>query len=499
MSTTTLLSLRNGDEQVTINFDVVDAINTSPNFTGYHLVSYQGQPPPVETARNSSLYIDGSTIVNYKAANVVETIVIDIVGNSVDDAFDKLRALERFVWSARDYHTAPNSRIPSRIAYIPFGGSRTVYAVVFNGQVNETTASGRAKVDGNRIRNISVTIEREPYWRQLEPNENSFNQPYQFVDPGNTRIYQSPRWWGVLSFNATPGGLLTPGGDVPALVKLGVTPNNLFNLSRAVVGYVSQKRNAIPGYTIPTAPLLYEAESFVIDDAVHGTRQFVTTASPYTGGGGIDTAVRITTATVYGLRLHTTINLGLQSCRVFARMRVIPFGVATTVSVNITQQAGAVASDIGPAVFVSSAVTEWAMYDMGVFTPPQEVATEWRTTPITFALGVGVYTQHITGTENLEIDCLILIPCDEYYLDMACVPQTIDQTKPAMSYNNIMVPNTTVGNVSGSLYIPPGNGVLYYLAGWDNFQNSWDPITTPTSPVELNLLYTERYGSVRGS
>lgn len=496
MSTTTLLSLRNGDEQVTINFDLVDAINTSPNFTGYHLISYQGQPPPIETARNSSLYVDGSTIVNYKAGNVVETIVLDIVGNSTDDVFDKLRALERFAWSARDYHTAPNSRIPSRIAYIPFGGSRTVYAVVFNAQINETTASGRARVDGNRIRNISVTIEREPYWRQLEPNQGTFAQPYQFVEPGNTSAYRVPRWWGVLSFNATPpDGLLTPGGDVPALIQLALRPRNGFKLARFICGYISQKRNSSLGWTIPTTPNVVEAEGGTIFDSTGNTAKVVvTTASPYVGVS-INTAMRIQQSLVYTLRFATSAALGTYTWRLFARMRLVPGAGSTSVSVQAySDNAGNFGA---PAMVNSTVYGDWFMYDMGVMVPPAK-SSRWGATPAIGASAIGIATRHITGAESLDIDCFVLIPTDEYYVDMSCT-ETTDSTVPAMILDNIMVPPLTTGAVNGQLYIPPGDGVFYYLGGWTSLQNSWDPVFSPSQVMTLGLNYTERYISVRGS
>lgn len=492
----TLIALVNGDEQISLNL----AGDTDAKPTrGYHLVTYQANPAPAELARNSSLYIDGNTPVYSKAGNTVETIVINIKGTDAPDAYDYLRALQRWAYWVRDYHAAPNSRWPSYMSYSPWGVSGRYYAVLINAQVNESDQSGRADADKGWIKRVTITIERESFWRQQPPTNAAFGTSYSFVSGGNTSAYQAPRWWGVLPFNGLAGGLAVPAGDVPALVKLGVTPNSGFNLSRAVFGYVSQKRTAPPGYTIPTTPTVHEAENFVIDDPTHVFRQFVSAASPNTGGPTVDNTVRVQTHTTYALRIHASIGLGLQSCRIFARMRVIPFGVATTVSVRMTQQAAAVATFTGPAVTVDSAVTEWAMYDMGVFTPPIEVAPEWSSTIASFTLGVGVYTQHLTGTENLEIDCFVLIPCDEYYLDMSCVPQTTDQTKPAMIANNIMVPNTTTGNVNGTLYIPPGKGVLYYLAGWDNFQNSWDPISTPTSPVEFNLFYSERYGSIKGN
>lgn len=486
-----LLALRNGDEQLSINLTV--STDATP-FVGYHLVSYQGKPPTVETARSSSLYVDGSTIVNYKAMNVVETIVLDIVGSTTEDAFDKLRALQRFVWSARDYHTAPASRLPSLMWYQPFNVGPNSYAVVFNAQVDETTASGRAFVDGNRIRNITVTVERESYWRQLEPNASSFSQAYNFVSGGTTAAYEAPRWWGALAFNGLAGGLSIPGGDVPALVRMGVTPNNLFKLQRAVISYVSQKRIGTPaGYTIPTAPILVEAEGSTIFDPSHTAAVFVNNASPYVGTT-INTALRVTNHASFILRAVTGVATRTYNMRVFARMRVVS-GTATTVSVQLGNDE---IGKFGPAVVVSNSVTEWAMYDMGILPPIQAVQSSWSNTPHTGAYSIGLYSQHLTGSTDLQVDCYIFMPCDEYYLDMNCTETTV-QTTPAMLLNNIMVPKTTVGNVSGNLLIPPGGGTLYFLAGWSNFQNSWDPISTPTSPVELNLTYNERYGSARGT
>lgn len=489
MAGATLIALVNGDEQISLNLSNYTQGEPTP---GYHLVTYQANPAPAELARNSSLYVDGNTPVYSKAGNTVETIVLNIRGADAAAAYDYLRALQRWAYWVRDYHAAPNSRWPSYISYSPWGVSGRYYAVLINAQVNESDQSGRADADKGWIKRVTITIERESFWRQQPPTSAAFGTPYNFVSGGTTAAYASPRWWGVLPFNGLAGGLTVPAGDVPALVKFTVTPRGGFKLARFVAGYISQRRNAALGWTIPTTPNVIEAEA---GTSFSGSTApvVVTTASPY-AGVSINTVMRTSANASFVLRFAVAAPLGTYSWRLFARMRLLAGAGGTSVKVQAySDQTG----PFGAPVYVNSTpFGDWFMYDLGVMVPPVKVS-EWANTPASGGLPIGVRTQHVTGTEALDVDCFILIPTDEYYVDMTCTETTSTAT-PAMALNNIMVPPITTGQVNGALNIPPGKGILYYLAGWSSFENSWDP-GGPTPVMTLGLNYSERYGSIKGT
>lgn len=491
----TLIALMNGDEQVSINLSGdTDAKPTR----GYHLVTYQANPAPAELARNSSLYIDGNTPVFSKAGNTVETIKINIKGTDAPDAYDLLRALQRWAYWVRDYHAAPNSRWPSYMSYSPWGVSGRYYAVLINAQVNESDQSGRANTDAGWIKNVTITIERESFWREQVPNSSAFANAYNFISGGTTAAISTVRPWGVLPFNGLAGGIEVPAGDVPAMVWLSVTPATFGPIANAVFGYVSQRRNGIPGYTIPTAPIVHEIENFSIIDATHCAAVSRSSASPYTAFGTMS-AMAVTTSSPLANRVLASIGMGTQRQRMFLRMKVATAGLGTTVQVRLSQTG---IGFIGPAVNVDSTVSgaDWRMYDMGVIEPPLDVPTTWiGGAPLGQTIQIVIATAHLAGTGTLEMDCIIAIPCDEYFVEMSIPAQATSTSAPAVSLNNIMLPIQTIGNVNGTLYIPPGKGVLYYLTGYDNFGNFWDGVPTPAAVATINLVANDRYGSIKGN
>ncbi len=485
MATDVIITLKNGDEQITLNQELLVSGVPAP---GYHLVSYQPAPPPIETARNSSLYADGSTIVNYKAGNVVETLVVNILGSSTADAFDKLRALQRLAWSARDYHTAPNNRYPSNMSLRQRGLSTAVFAVLYNAQVNETNQSGRANTDANYIKNVTITIEREPYWRSHEPVPSAFTTYFTFGAGGTTNGITRPAW-GALAFDGGATNLQLVAGDVPALIRLVAAGINGQAIGNLVVGYKSQKRHSIPSaFTPTTTPIVHEAENFAIADGVYTSTALFTTASPYPnqpGGAGQPTGMRVAEDAVNRTRILAGVGIDVHTYRVFARMAMSGTYLTEYASVQM-QQTGV--GNIGPAVSVVG--SSWAMYDMGIVTPPISEPQEWNATPYSTTIQISLASQHINVTGiglYLHIDCFVLIPCDEYYIH--------NTTPNAAVYNNIMTPPTDV-NTIGQLLLPPGAGQLYWLMGDTSFINFYQAGTNYT---QMYLAYNNRYGGPRGS
>lgn len=444
-------------------------------FAGYHLMDYGPQLGALSVARNGSPYVDGSRIVNARSENVVEQYRLDIVGTTPDDAMLKLAALYQLVYWARDAQINPNVLIPPAIKYSIPGTTRTGFAYILNGSVSETTQTPRLQVEGNRIKGIILTLERTRWYLGGAG-----------IAPTTTSVKSSALMgnWDAIGFDGSTIAAVV--GDVPARVDLSFIYNGttaIAPLSRLVVGYRSNQRHR-GGYTdiaTATSSILAEAENF--------TRlNFAAGASPNASPGGAGNTYVASTSTSGTLTGIISSTAG--KYRVFARMQA---NAAWSINMDVLDAAGNIRMSF-PAVTVS--VGQWRMFDMGVISIPSlsNVFTNGA-----FSESATIRFNASGASGQIYVDVFILIPCDEYYLDLR-TKIDISTAGAGVRYSNLVLPTAigaynAAGNTamyaplqaSGELWLPPGKGTLFWLAGNTNFANTLGEKTL------VNLSYAPQY------
>lgn len=462
----------------------LSADQTAAPFVGYHLIDYGPQIGEADIARGGSPYADGTRIANQRYGNVVEQYRLDIVGSSPDDAIAKLADLYRLVYWARDLQFHPGLPDPPVIAYSIPGTTKSGSAFIYGGSISETTQTPRLQAEGNRIKGIILTIERTRW----------------FLSTGNFPTIPAIKssavsaLWGLVPFDGSANAVIP--GDVPARVALSLNynPGSATNIGRAVFGYASERRmRAVYGsWTVPTTPTVLEAENFTTrTNYVLGASAG---ASP--GAGNTYAGSTGTPATLVG-----SVSFNGGSWRAFARLQVSAGGAA---SVSLKVAAGSfIISQFAP---VSVSANQWRMYDLGVVTSPTAPhAFGGASTPESLTLTVAADI----SAGQLFVDCLVMIPCGEYYLDMR-LATNISGSGPTMRYRNIEQPYGSSGaylaaggytiytaaQIAGEMYFPPGKGVLYWLAGDVNFANTF---TAAGTDVLLSVSYAAQYETAPSS
>jgi len=479
---------------------------------GYHLIAYNPVMSAYLDQRNASLYTPGDYSVMGKYQNIIETITCEIVGASRDDLFVKLRALYRAIENARDYFQNRGMRTPSYLSYKPDSTTNTSYSVITGGRVDipgtdasiAMGAGGEGEQLNNTMTGIVITIERESYWRAYPPAQSATIANWSTVWLNSGYDTGVVNWFGKLTADGGTYPLIT--GDIPALTEIRAALRNVadgLTLDKIVIGYRSAER----GGAAHNLGGVWEAES-----GVQVTDTAITTDASASPGGGGNTKSRCTFATVATDAKRVYMNTAPQvvgAWRVFGRMAMSAGASTATVHANVALKSG---SDIllGKSVTVSG--TTWAMYDLGVMdiNPGAVLAFDQNTQRFD---GIYLYAARVTGAASLDIDCLFIVPCDEYYAQVTGMAITSVPNGGLMRIGNIAPVSQScqviyegidlaispqswaVPTWAGDIRFPPGAGTLYFLCG----DASWGNLFETTNRIRFYVFHTPLYLSARGN
>ncbi len=477
-----LLTLYNGTDGTTLD------LQSNP---GYMLTGYASDPGIVDMVQNSSLYTDGSLTVHSRRENAVDTYTLDVIGTSADDCIAKLRGLYILVDRARDYIEKPGQRTPSYISLKPQNSTNTSYSIIKGGFVTPPDQWLAQAWASSQIRGITLLIEREPFWRNFAPVPSTTITDWALLIDWGTFTSD----FGVLNVSGN-------NGDLPSLcvLQIAIAPGGGNSFDRVFVGYRSSAR----GGSLYNAAGVQEAESGSMGQDTTATTDV--TASP---GGAGNTKVTCTFATNTNSVTRVTINAtaGSGTYRCFARCKLTAASTGVSLAANYGTTSG---SGITNNASVTVTSTTWHMIDLGIIDHPVLPGNTLKRLASTADLVIYIQAGRLVGTGSLDIDCLFLIPVDEYVLTAQHVGASLstalyqfDNILPnAMGGASVVVGSSSLSVyqqavTTGDLYLPLGlGGELYWMVGDAGFANVFDGVN---NRIAINVYAHNRYVLARGA
>lgn len=224
-----------------------------------------GWNPLFATLKGGGLFADsaissGRTLVAAVDANVIETMNVTITGSTITDLALRLTAMGRMGQSAVDFWCGENPE-PVFLRWWAIGAPGPQFALIYKIELALTEPD----VFQTPIREGTLVIEREPYWRSLAPGTNpkvwSFQARNEEFTAANLSLVsgtnehlmyqqlQNRREWNttqtaVVSQNYIDIPASKIPGDAPALVEISTSIGGTIAATRIMVGR-STKPNTI--------------------------------------------------------------------------------------------------------------------------------------------------------------------------------------------------------------------------------------------------------------
>lgn len=464
---------------------------------------------------NASIYQDGNRPAFARAGNAVDTFTLNIVGSSVANALQLVEELQALLDEARDIALNPRRRQFAYMGLTTTGSSFANYAIIFGGALQLPDTLLDATLDGAyTIEGVMMSVEREGLWRGTAPQRGTTMPATDLITPSATLTtgnYNAP----MGTFSVSPSL-----GNAPALAELVFSPisGGAVNIGNIVIGARSWYRN----YHLDASYRVYSGGILEAEAGTLGTDaslQADATASP---GGGGNTKVRISYATATNaLRLTVAQPSTYQLSgvyRVFARLKLT---AAATVAVYQAYTRNTTSTEVAGAA-VSFTGTSWTMVDLGLLTAETAVDRNFLQKEGVTLDALRIYSSRSAGAGSLDIDSIVLIPADEYYLTWSLASSTyVSQTaalvrastlEPFGSGEFVALETGTGGDDkptahvafpagigTGALYLPPQTTVDFvYIVGDSSWVNTWSAAGAAAG-LRWRLRYVGRSYGPRGT
>lgn len=442
-------------------------LNLMSNNTGIALKS-DGWSPNIPSLKDSGVWADspisdGRRLISGVNSNVVETMQLTITGATFQDVTAWLSALRNMMQDARDFWQANAQISPVYLKWWASCGAGAQYALIYSMDMKPTyVQSPTPTLD------VTLTIERECFWRFIPPGGNAKqwtyefnNQPYNYTKSGlasndslvpgvfiNARSEFNAGFTALVSTSYLPIAANLIPGDAPALMTLVL--NNGTTRTNFMVGKKTVK--------IPLTNSIAQNNIYTATDGTLGTDATrVNDAGAVKPAGGVNAQrVEISFATATNqlrwrmLNANTnSVNRQIGRYQVFLRCR--QNGGATGDIIMYLRYGFQVASDSDgiklnvvspPAIAGGGASTNWGLVYMGIITLPitpakgMVVGSAALGTGLTSALNTldfGLFALRSTGAGVLYICDLILVPVDEGSITLEIADASADT---GMIYDN---------------------------------------------------------------
>lgn len=420
----------------------VDVLNLMVGTRGFGVTMNGWVPkyPQMRGVSQSNGMSDGTSLLNYSMPNVTETMKLISAGSTPQTRYALFSRLVQFGRWARDFHVTRTQTEPVYLKWHAEGCAYPQYALLYNIDIAQDSDVFLSDDSAE----LSITLEREPYW--------------QAVPPGF-----SPRLWELQRTNTAPSYSFT------GVVDTGIA-GTVYNFTRrdnteagAVLGsyqnFFDISAISLPGDTRLKTTLSYRAGATITNTSIiagtwvkptsvsiggityyanfsfNGADVFAagadTTSAADTGApfctdntqkrGVTSFATVATDAVRYTWKANSAVFNG--QFLVFARVRLSTTGTvklymtvnASTSSAIIAQTTSQTLTDAGTGG--TSNTGEWAFLYMGVVTvPPIDSAL---TADLVggngaqgYAFTINLYAQRTSGTPSLYVGDVNFIPSD---------------------------------------------------------------------------------------
>lgn len=462
----------------------LDLMATGAN--GWSLESEDGWNPVIPSLKAGGVWADsaissGRQLLSNEEANVVETMRLTVTGTSAIDLASHMTRMGRMIQDARDFSATFNQVEPVYLRWHAKGAPGPQFALIYNIEM----AIVEPDTFSANIRDVTITIEREPYWRPIPPGANpKLWSLYRagVVAPTLTDLallgtsagqlatdtLENRREWNttqtaLVSNNAIDIPAASIPGDAPALVEIALRANSATQgLGTHTMIYVTSKTlsyTAKDGTTRPVYHLLNAGDGDTGTDATIAAD----TGAPFSNSqaSGQRVAVSFATATQQE-RLRWTLGSGLEALvdlssfrgryAAFLRCRL---SASSSVDLNlfIRGQDNALQGLQLPTQTITGALgttgtgntTTWQFLYMGQFSIPFDdrridVGVDGRGVWIpsnastTRNLVIAVTATRTGGATVLYMADLLLVPVDEGSVDLGV--EFIGATTDDIVYDN---------------------------------------------------------------
>lgn len=224
-----------GDNQsAETGLDSIDFLSTEG---GFALDVYEIKIPALKSSAvyADSPLTDGRTLISGTLGNVNETIRLTLTAGTIVQIAAMMSKLLRFKQDCNDFWDTFVQIEPVYIKHQVSGEPGPRYALLYDIDIAIETPTNPSEP----TRDITIVIEREPYWRGIAPGDNP--KHWSYIQNG-----QSQQWAGSKANLLTGSDHLTTG-----------TIQNRAELNSSVSGFVTQNFIDIPAAKIPgDAPAL---------------------------------------------------------------------------------------------------------------------------------------------------------------------------------------------------------------------------------------------------
>lgn len=394
-----------------------------------------------------------------RGEDVIETMTLRAVDSTDDNLATEIQLLDNLILRVDRYRENPSYATPVWLHAKRFGETGERRALVKHLGYEPITAEFAAEAVDHAVR-LQVEIVRGGYWEHL-------------TNAGKATATDISTLAGAFDYTAAPGTDINGDGARLGIMEI-TTSLAARNYHYAWLGW----RSANVHGTLTNFTPLWELE-----DGVTGTDGSLVTDATASPGGGGDTKVRCTFATQEGWFTRSSIKMDSVTANhadnygtflVLLRTRLTAGATAVVYArINVNHGSDGVSVYKGPIVEIDN-TTGWAIYEMGVITIPMR---DLKAIPIaTLAashegeLTIYVKAQRVSGAGSLDLDCLIMMPIDEYYLYVSNLGAGFGDTaylteSPAGQMAGVSDDGTDVQTIcSVSAYgagIPPGDGRVY--------------------------------------
>ena len=434
-----------------IGLDEIDLLD--PN--GFSQTDFEMSFPGL---KGSAVYADspltdGRTLISGAIGNVTETIRCELTASSIQTLAYMMKRLADFVRDCHDFWQSFGQIEPIYLKHQVTGEPGPRFALIYDISV----AAEEPITPGTPNRLLTLSIEREPYWRGIAPGDNPKHWYYiangqaQQWNAGNANLLTGldHRFTGsienVTEQNSTASGYLNQNfidipatsvpGDAPALLELnistvdtGVATSVLIGKStKPISGNISRAtgNNQLTVHSFNAADATVSTNTTLANDSGAPRGQSGTAQRSETTFG---TASMTTRLRWFG---NTQAPNGFSSAvlrgryMTFVRARVSAASTTTNLQLAITKLSTKVATT--PVTLTdqgaggTGASTDWALVYLGVVTVPLDnrtyVSPDGLGTHIdqgeTTDIFVDLQASRTAGAGNLYVCDVIFIPIDE--------------------------------------------------------------------------------------
>lgn len=351
-------------------------------------------------------------------AAVTETLTFRAKATSHDGLAERLQILDDWIVKVDWSHD------PTQRQYVWLNArwkteTETRRAPVYNLSYSlNSSPAGPFVRDDSFVPELVIVITRGPYWEQLT-----------LTLLNNFGISTT----GGADYLLDNGNPYIAIGDVPARIRLFG-----FNYAPAALRYVwvgfRSSRNGVLANFAPVWPLNGAVYSLPGDvtatadaTAYNGNKMVI----DFSGGASLLNRIRVITSDITA---NTADQRGLYTCLLRAKMSDGSIARAR-ISSGFASATYSNPYYTNPRVPIQG--TSWLLYDMGILRLPSIQRETAASTFVMAAAGAIIDAERVSGSGDLELDCLILIPYNDAYLNLDIGNNSVDATvltSPDYSY-----------------------------------------------------------------